>query len=201
MAIKIIGITGPSGAGKSYLSSVLKHKGLPIIDADRVYHSLLTKDSDCTRALVGEFGAEILDRQSSAPDTKKLGAIVFSSEEKLKRLNSLVLGFVIVKIKEMIAEFDRQGSSAVIVDAPTLIESGFSKECDVVVSVLSTKDKRIERITLRDGISYEKALMRVSAQKDDEFYKSNSHFVLFNDCDRDTFECQINELFENIFKG
>ncbi len=200
MAIKIIGVTGPSGAGKSYLSHTLKKKGLPVIDADGVYHSLLTKNSDCTHALVGEFGTEILD-ENGAPDTKKLGAIVFSSEEKLKKLNSLVLGFVIVKIKEMIAEFEKQGNVSVIVDAPTLIESGFSKECDVVVSVLSSKEKRTRRIVERDGISYEKALMRVCAQKDDEFYKSNSHFVLLNDNDTNEFESKTDELFANILKA
>ncbi len=200
MAIRIIGVTGPSGAGKSYLSLVLKKKGLPVIDADGVYHSLLTKNSDCTLALVNEFGKEILDADG-APDTKKLGAIVFSSEEKLKKLNSLVLGFVIVKIKEIIAELDKKGESAVIVDAPTLIESGFSKECDAVVSVLSSKEKRIERIIMRDGISYEKAVMRVSAQKDDSFYKDNSHFVLTNDGDTESFESEIGILFENVLKG
>ena len=97
MSIKIIGVTGPSGAGKSYLSGVLSKREIPTVDADGVYHSLLTKDSDCTRALVAEFGDSILDK-NGAPDRKKLGAIVFNSKEKLERLNSIVLGFVIVKI-------------------------------------------------------------------------------------------------------
>lgn len=200
MSIKIIGVTGPSGAGKSYLSGVLSKREIPTVDADGVYHSLLTKDSDCTRALVAEFGDSILDK-NGAPDRKKLGAIVFNSKEKLERLNSIVLGFVIVKIKELIAEFEKQGCFAVIIDAPTLIESGFSEECDVVVSVLSSKEKRIARIIERDEISHDKALMRVLAQKDDKFYKSNSHFVLFNDGDENEFERKINVLFDSILNG
>lgn len=200
MAIKIIGVTGPSGAGKSFLSSVLAKNDLPVIDADSVYHSLLTKDSDCTRTLVGEFGTQILN-QDGVPNTQKLGAIVFSSEEKLKKLNSLVLGFVIVKIKEIIADLEKQGRLAVIIDAPTLIESGFYRECDVVVSVLCTKEERIERIIERDGISHEKAIMRVSAQKDDDFYKINSNYVLFNNDDTENFEATVNELFDNILSS
>lgn len=180
MSIKIIGVTGPSGAGKSCLSTLFSEKGLPVIDADKVYHSLLKKDSECTKALVGEFGAEILN-ENGEPDTKKLGAIVFSSDEKLKRLNSLVLGFVIKEINGMISRLDADGHSAVAVDAPTLIESGFSKECDCVISILASAEKRIERICLRDNISREKALMRVNAQKKDDFYISNSDLVITND--------------------
>ena len=180
MSIKIIGVTGPSGAGKSCLSTLFSEKGLPVIDADKVYHSLLKKDSECTKALVGEFGAEILN-ENGEPDTKKLGAIVFCSDEKLKRLNSLVLGFVIKEINGMISRLDADGHSAVAVDAPTLIESGFSKECDCVISILASAEKRIERICLRDNISHEKALMRVNAQKKDDFYISNSDLVITND--------------------
>ena len=180
MSIKIIGVTGPSGAGKSCLSTLFSEKGLPVIDADKVYHSLLKKDSECTKALVGEFGAEILN-ENGEPDTKKLGAIVFCSDEKLKRLNSLVLGFVIKEINGMISRLDADGHSAVAVDAPTLIESGFSKECDCVISILASAEKRIERICLRDNISREKALMRVNAQKKDDFYISNSDLVITND--------------------
>ena len=200
MAIKIIGVTGPSGAGKSFLTQTLAKRALPVIDADKVYHSLLTKDSDCTSALVTEFGVEILN-DDGTPNTKKLAGVVFASEEKLKKLNSLVLGFVIVKINEMISELEKQGKQAVIVDAPTLIESGFNKECDIVVSVLCSTETRIMRIISRDGITHEKALMRVSAQKNDDFYISNSHFVLLNDGDEIEFESKINELFDNLLNS
>ena len=197
MSIKIIGVTGPSGAGKSCLSTLFSEKGLPVIDADKVYHSLLKKDSECTKALVGEFGAEILNKNGE-PDTKKLGAIVFCSDEKLKRLNSLVLGFVIKEINGMISRLDADGHSAVAVDAPTLIESGFSKECDCVISVLASAEKRIERICLRDNISHEKALMRVNAQKKDDFYISNSDLVITNDGSTSEFFARAKEALQEI---
>ena len=200
MSIKIIGVTGPSGAGKSCLSALFSEKGLPVIDADRVYHSLLKKDSECTLALVGEFGAHILN-ENGEPDTKKLGSIVFASDEKLKRLNSLVLGFVIKKINGMISELEAKGHRSVIVDAPTLIESGFSSECDLVISVLASSEKRIERICERDGITREKALMRVNAQKGDDFYVSNSDVVITNDASTNEFFALAEESLKEIFNN
>ena len=200
MSINIIGVTGPSGAGKSLLCTYLAEKLIPVVNADEVYHSLLSKDSPCTAALVREFGADILSPDKT-PDRKKLGAIVFSSNEKLKKLNSIALGFVIDKTNEIIRSLEAQGEKNVVLDAPTLIESGFSRECDTVVSVLAPKSERVERIMVRDSISEDAALMRVNAQKPDEFYIENSHHVIMNDAGTDELYKSFDELFAQVIKG
>lgn len=195
--INIIGITGPSGAGKSLISDYLAKKNIPVIDADEVYHSLLTKGSPCTSALADEFGSEII-APDGTPDRKKLGVIVFSSKEKLERLNSIVLSFVIDKINEMISVLEAKGEKNVVLDAPTLIESGFSSQCDYVVSILASKSERISRICSRDGITEKSAALRVDAQKDDSFYIANSHYILYNDSDTEDLHKKADTLFEKI---
>ncbi|MCL2665779.1 MAG: pantetheine-phosphate adenylyltransferase, partial [Defluviitaleaceae bacterium] len=68
-----------------------------------------------------------------------------------------------------------------VIDAPLLFESGADADCDVTVAVLAEREKRIERITARDGISRERAEARVDAQKKDEYYiKSADHIVNSN---------------------
>ena len=131
-------------------------------------------------------------------DRARLGEIVFSSEEKLELLNKTVLSRVIARIKQMIFEYEKSGYRAVAVDAPTLIESGFDKECDTVISVLSPKEQRTERIMKRDSIDAERAVLRVNAQKDDSFYTESSHFVLHNDGERDSFEKAAAELLSSL---
>ncbi len=199
MSINVIGITGPSGSGKSVLCTYLEKRNIPMIDADAVYHSLLVAGSDCTNALSTEFGAQILD-ESGVPDRKKLGAIVFSSAERLEKLNEIVLGFVLVEIRKIIAGFEKDGHKNVLVDAPTLIESGFSKECDTVISVIAPKDVRVERICKRDGITVEKAKQRIDAQPNDDFYKSNSNYLLVNDNRNDEFYSRADDLLSKILK-
>ncbi len=80
----------------------------------------------------------------------------------------------------MIAELSEKGVPCVLVDAPTLIESGFHRECDAVISVLASPELRLSRIISRDSLSEAKASARVSAQKDDDFYRSHSDLVLIN---------------------
>ena len=178
--MRIIGVTGPSGAGKSLLSEAFAKRNIPVIDADALYHSLLVPPSECLDAIKAEFGESVISPDGTL-DRTALGAIVFSSEEKLALLNETVLSRVLVRIRELIATYGEQGAIAVAVDAPTLIESGFDLECDFVISVLAPKSDRIERIMARDSISREKAELRINAQKDDGFYISASSEVLIND--------------------
>ncbi len=199
MAINVIGLTGPSGAGKSEFCRLISKRAVPYIDADKVYHSLLTPDSPCTAALAAEFGSEILDG-SGTPDRKKLGEIVFSSKERLERLNSIVLHFVIENIKTTIAALDAAGVKNIIIDAPTLIESGFHLECDVVISVISSKESRIKRICARDGITEEAARKRVDSQHPDEFYTEHSDIVISNDSDAEELSNLAADLLLKILK-
>ena len=191
--MKIIGITGPSGSGKSVLTEQLKNKGYPCIDADKVYHSMLIPPSPCLDAIRKNFGDEVFSPDGTL-DRTVLSSVVFNSQKKLELLNSTVLGIVIDRIRQTLTELEKQGYDNVIIDAPTLIESGFHKECDVIISIIAPIEDRIWRIHNRDNISLEKARERVMAQKDDGFYESNSHHTIYNNKDIESFTENIKEI-------
>lgn len=198
--MKIVGITGPTGAGKSLLSEYLRENGIPVIDADRLYHSLLVPPSPCLDALKSAFGDGVFS-ESGELDRKKLAAIVFSDEKKLDLLNRTVLDFVLDRSREILADYESEGYAVAAIDAPTLIESGFHLECDTVVSVICDSNTRIQRIIERDGISPDAAKSRVSGQKSNEFYTKNSHVVIVNDKDEDEFFDCCRVLKDALLKG
>ncbi len=179
----IYGITGPSGAGKSMLCEYCAAHGIPHLDADAIYHALLIPPSEAVDALRAAFGDGILTAEGGI-DRAALSAIVFHDEEKLALLNKTVLDIVLCEIRRRLDIFRAEGVMAVAVDAPTLIESGFHRECNTVIAVLSSPDVCIARIMERDGISRERAEERVRAQKSDDFYRSAADVVLWNDGDR-----------------
>ena len=98
----------------------------------------------------------------------------------------------------IISDYERAGHNTVIVDAPTLIESGFNAECTAVIAVLADRETRIRRISLRDGISPDEAQRRVSAQKDEGFYISAADFVFRNEGDETFFERNALSLFRKL---
>ena len=73
--------------------------------------------------------------------------------------------------------------SACVIDAPLLIEAGLKKDCLFTIAVLAHKDIRAKRIALRDGISEQRALARINAQKDDSFYTDNCNYTVYNNGD------------------
>lgn len=193
----VVGITGPSGAGKSALGSFLTEMGYPCIDADAVYHTLLIPPSPCLDAIRLAFGNGVMTPEGGL-DRKALGEVVFHNAEKLELLNRTVLPCVLDEIRRQIAALAESGSSLIFVDAPTLIESGFHKECDTVISILAKDTVRVDRIALRDSLDKEQAYARIRAQKDDDFYRCHSDHVLFNDGDRDAFLAQARSLLNRL---
>ena len=191
--MKTVGITGPTGAGKSLLSEYMREAGIPVIDADALYHSMLIPPSPCLDALRAAFGDGVFNGDGTL-DRKRLADIVFHSEEKLELLNKTVLGIVLEHSRVILRGYEAEGYAVAAIDAPTLIESGFYRECDTVVSVICDPLIRIERIMERDGIDREAAESRVRGQKDNRFYTDRSDVVITNDRDTEEFYRSAQEL-------
>ena len=79
--MKVIGLTGGIGSGKSTVSQFLAELGAFILDADKVGHEVLHRDTEVWREVVETFGREILTPTDDI-DRKKLGKIVFSNKSK-----------------------------------------------------------------------------------------------------------------------
>ena len=191
--MRIIGVTGPSGSGKTILAEFFSRLGIPTINADEVYHSMLTPPSECLDAIRAVFGGDVFFDDGSL-NRVALSKIVFCDGQKLELLNKTVLGLVLKEIRKQIHLLSVAGATAVIVDAPTLIESGFNRECHDVIAVLSPKSDRIKRISKRDRIDTAKAEQRVNAQKDDSFYIDAADYVIENNSDKEGFESKLYDL-------
>ena len=165
MKMKIIGLCGGSGSGKGAVARIFSSFGILHIDTDRVYHEITSHPSECLDALVAEFGIEIAP--DGALDRARLREIVFSepsSNEKLRRLNRISHKFVIAEIELLIENYKANGAKGVLIDAPLLFESGLDGRCEKVIAVTASKEVRIARIMLRDGITLDAARKRISAQ-------------------------------------
>ena len=77
-------------------------------------------------------------------------------------------------------ECKRQAQGLTVLDAPQLFEAGLEDDCYKVIAVLADKETRINRIMKRDNIDREAALLRISAQYDDDFFIDNCDYVIYN---------------------
>ncbi len=180
----VIGITGPSGAGKGIVSNILKKKyGVSVINADEVYHELVSKPSACLDEIKFHFSSSVINSDGSL-DRIELRKHVFGVEnrERLLLLNNITHKHVVAEIKNKLSYLEKTVSICLI-DAPLLIEAELSSVCDFTISVIADKEVRANRIAIRDSITVEDANLRISSQKDDEYYIDNTTFSVNNNGD------------------
>ncbi|MEG2813550.1 MAG: dephospho-CoA kinase [Oscillospiraceae bacterium] len=175
----LIGLTGQTGAGKTLAGDFFKNYGFAVIDCDLVSRQVVNDGSNCIVELVKEFSPAILNPDATL-NRKELGKIVFADKIKLKRLDEIIFPYITRRISTSISALEL-GYDVIILDAPTLFESGIDKMCDVIISVLAPEEIRLNRIISRDNISKEEAKARSSSQLSNDFYKEKSDFAIVND--------------------
>lgn len=177
--MKIIGLTGLTGAGKSTVARKLIPYGCYHIDADLIARNIINSDENVKNKLKERFGDDIINADG-AVNRPVLATRAFADSQSTEALNAITHPAVTARIKELIAEQSDKGYKAVLLDAIALFESGEDALCDFTVAVTAPEDVRLERIIIRDGITEERALERIRAQKDDSFFASRADFIIWN---------------------
>ena len=199
--MKVIGLCGGSGSGKSIVSKCFLNRGVPSLDTDAVYHTMVESNTECSVALINEFG-ESIKNSNGGVNRKVLADIVFGfdSENKLKKLNSISHFYILKYCREWLLEQESKGVKAAIIDAPVLFESGFDRECDVTVAVIASSELRIERIIKRDKTTEEDAKKRIKNQADDDFLIKNADYVIYNNKTEKELDLQVEKICRLILR-
>ncbi len=179
--MRVIGITGQIGAGKSYVLSILgKNKENYVLESDRLAKELYSYGTDLYRKIVHAFGSDITIKETGEIDRKRLSAIVFSDEERLNKLNSLVHPAVKNEIRRLIEEKRKEGYKRFFIEAALLIQDGYKEICDEIWYVTADVEVRIERLISSRGYSREKCINIINSQPDDEYYMAGSDRIIHN---------------------
>ena len=189
----VIGLTGPTGAGKSSVTAVAEELGFKVVDCDKLARVAVEKGSAGYDAIVAVFGNDILNADQTI-NRKTLAQIAFSTPENTELLNKTLLPHIMLLVKAEITE-DR-----VLLDAPTLFESGADSLCDEVIAVVSDEKTRLARIMERDGIDEAAATLRMNAGKREEFYIEKTDNIVYNDCELSVFNLKIQKLLTKLLE-
>ena len=198
----IIGLCGGSGSGKGSVCKIFSEFGIPCIDTDAVYREITSAPGECLTALQNEFGIEIIT-ESGTLNRKKLASIVFSGEDsklRLERLNEITHKYILDETKRSLDNYRTMGAAAAIVDAPVLFESGFDRECDVIVLVVAERELRITRIMSRDGITRKEAEQRINSQISDDELMLRCDYMIRNDYDLSYLKQEVKTVLKKILK-
>ncbi len=176
----VIGLTGPTGSGKSTASKTAEVLGFKVIDCDKMARVAVEKGKDGLVALTKVFGDEILNDDNTL-NRKRLAEKAFCTKENTELLNKTLLPHIVTLVKKEI------NTPFVLLDAPTLFESGINSVCNATIAVLADENIRLKRICERDLIDKKAAMLRINAGKPDEFYLNNADFIIYNNTNETDF--------------
>jgi dephospho-CoA kinase len=162
--VHLFGLTGGIASGKSAVAARFRAYGLPVIDADQVAREVVASGTEGLRAIVAEFGDEVLD-PIGALDRKILARIVFGDDVKRRRLNAITHPLIGKRTFERAAELEKEGQPLACYEAALLVENGAADAFRPLVVVACPEEVQVERVMTRDGATREEALARIRAQK------------------------------------
>ena len=195
--MRLIGLCGRSGSGKGEFAAVAKQKGITVIDCDKLYASLVSHPTKCLAEIEKAFGSESV--RDGALNRAYMAPLVFSDAKSLARLNRISHKHVKAEIAKVISSLPED--TTVLLDAPTLFESGLDSRCDLIIGVVAPYEQCVRRITVRDNISGSAAKSRLNSQVSDDFIIENCDTILYNDSSLESFISASSALVDDILRG
>ena len=195
--MKVIGLTGGIGSGKSTVSRFLAELGAVILDADKVGHEAFKPDTELWRQVVAAFGRQIVTPDGDI-DREKLGEIVFGNVESLARLNQIMHPGMYDMVKAQIGEYRQQGVKVVILEAPLLIEAGWTSLVDEVWVTVASEATVLRRLQEQKGLSRQQSLARIHSQLSSEERVRRADVVIDTDCNLDELKARVGELWRGL---
>ena len=195
----LVGVTGIMGSGKTTVSRLFGKLGAAIFDADVAAHKS-TEDVEIISRIGETFGNQIFD-SNGILDRKKLAHIVFSSESKLRQLNSIVHPHVrkqmwnFVEVQQELAEV-----ALIIIDSPLIYETDLYTHLDFIVVVSSDIEACIQRVQQRNGLSREEIQDRLSRQIPLEKKIKRADFNIDNNNQVKSLNKHVQSVFTNIMR-
>ena len=191
--MKFIGITGGVGAGKSAILDYLKNKpDTKVMLADEIAHELMVPGTQCYDRLKAEFGTEDIYQKDGFFDRIKLAQVIFSDDEKRKKLNGIVHPAVRKYVIGQAAYERKEGQIELLVlEAALLIEEHYDEICDELWYIYTSEENRRIRLKKQRNYSDEKINEIFNSQLTDEKFRKACRVVIDNNGTIEAAEAQI----------
>jgi dephospho-CoA kinase len=130
-----------------------------------------------------------------------LAARVFSNPVERELLNHILHPRITKEIDRRVKGIGRKDPKAIVViDAALLIETGYYRDVDQVVVVISTKKQQMERLKRREGMDQKEAQRVIHSQISSEERMKVADFVIRNEGSLEEIEKKAKEVLQKLKK-
>jgi dephospho-CoA kinase len=160
--LKLIGLTGGIGSGKSTVAEMIRARGVPVLDADRIAREIVAPGTPALAEIAAAWPAVVAP--DGTLDRRRLGQIVFADPEARRRLEAITHPRIAARAAAEARALEAAGHRLAFYEAALLVETGRHREFDGLVVVTADEAAQLERVRARDGLPEAEARARIRAQ-------------------------------------
>ena len=193
----IAAITGGMGSGKSTFSEEVKKRQVKLMDSDELVRKIYENpDKNFLKHLrhIG-LGQSI---KRGRINKSIISKIIFSDTKIKFKLEKFIFNIIREKRKNFIKKEKKIASKIIFFDIPLLFENNLSEDFDIVISIISTKKNRYNRLKKSKKMSKTLFNSIIKSQTTDVERKKNSDFVIFNNSSLKLYQKKINNTLNKI---
>ncbi len=193
----IAAITGGMGSGKSTFSEEVKKRQVKLMDSDELVRKIYENPNKNFLNHLRHIGLGQSIKKGRI-NKSVISKIIFSDNKIKFKLEKFIFNIIREKRKNFIKKEKKIASKIIFFDIPLLFENNLSGDFDVVISIISTKKNRYNRLKKSKKMS--KALFNsiIKSQTTDVERKKHSDFVIFNNSSLKLYQKKINNTLNKI---
>jgi len=185
-----IGLTGGIGCGKTTASNLFEQLNIPVIDADKIAHQLVTVGQPALKEIEKIYGTDMLNPDGSL-NRKNLRELIFSDPLQKQKLENLLHPLVYLSIN---TEVERLSAPYCIICIPLLFETDMSHLVDRILVIDCSVQTQINRLKKRDNMTLESIQSIINSQVSQAFRKAGANDLIDNSETNDRLAEQIKKL-------
>src|SRR3970040_639910 len=156
-------LKGGIRSGSPRAAEMLARKGAKLVSADAVGHEVYEPGRPAYQEIVDAFGRNVLGPDGRI-DRKRLGPIVFSDPEQLRRLNAITHPRMKELMREKLDAERARGAPIAVLEAALLFDAGWDDLTDEIWVTVARPEVAAARTAGGRGIPVEGALLRLRTQ-------------------------------------
>lgn len=184
-----VALTGGIASGKTTVANLFAELGVPLIDTDVIARQVVEPGQPALAEVIAAFGSDMLDADGHL-DRRRMRTRIFSDPTARQRLEAILHPAIRAEMERLSRE--AVGPYQVLV-IPLLTEGRRRDHVDRVLLVDVPEELQIQRLMVRDGVSYEQAKVSLNAQA-----TRAERLAMADDVVRNT--GQVNELRDEVAK-
>lgn len=150
MSSAVIGLTGGIASGKSLVSNLFARLGVPVVDTDKIAHTLTQAGGLAIPAIMAEFGSDCIDTQGTL-NRPCMRERIFNDITAKTRLEAILHPLIFQSVVQQLAQPSTAAYQILVV--PLLFETKhYLPLIDRVLVVDCSEAQQIQRGILRDQL-------------------------------------------------